>query len=432
MGASDGWSRARAASAFFAVTCSCVGSLCAVSRVSSSWQKALSSNQTKRRGTTEFCLEHSGSSGRWIQDWAYANKSWYPNHGSYKNWHLAEAQFVATPFQPRRPATAYRWVDDACPVREVNLIEFCDACRALGIDRILTLGDSLSIQFVQSLQSLLGFPPEGRRAWGFKARLWPWSMSCPGGSPRITFLTIRRSPIGDWTQLRDQSRAKDGDARTFVEAPGGNRTAIIANLGAWMQSKAEYQLGFACFVEWLESLADPGRVLAFWRPTVPGHANCLPDGSQAPHANYAEYRRAQDVLLEDKNATGFGRRWELMEGWEEWSSQQLHRFHRGPENCALDDNLDGGGRSVKNGTSSNDGSAGRNGLWGDMTSCNRTRIHRLNILPSSLLRRDGHIGEDGDCLHYYLPGPIDWWSHFFHSALLDLADGVASPRSIDE
>jgi hypothetical protein len=54
-------------------------------------------------------------------------------------------------------------------------------------------------------------------------------------------------------------------------------------------------------------------------------------------------------------------------------------------------------------------------------ACNRSvaSIHWLNVYNSSVLRRDGHVGF-GDCLHYYLPGPIDWWSHFFHSALSDL------------
>jgi hypothetical protein len=48
------------------------------------------------------------------------------------------------------------------------------------------------------------------------------------------------------------------------------------------------------------------------------------------------------------------------------------------------------------------------------------KIHWLNIYPSAILRRDGHIGFQ-DCVHYYLPGPVDWWSHFFHSMLVDLA-----------
>jgi hypothetical protein len=51
------------------------------------------------------------------------------------------------------------------------------------------------------------------------------------------------------------------------------------------------------------------------------------------------------------------------------------------------------------------------------------RIHWLNVYNSSILQLDRHIG-CGDCLHYYLPGPTDWWAHFFYSAVRDLANDV--------
>ena len=97
--------------------------------------------------SSEVCLERRGTRGRWVLDWGYANRSAYPNHGSYSHWHRAYQNFTATPSQPYRLATAYRWVDDECPVREVDLIGFCRACAVLGIDRILVLGDSLNIEF---------------------------------------------------------------------------------------------------------------------------------------------------------------------------------------------------------------------------------------------------------------------------------------------
>ena len=51
-------------------------------------------------------------------------------------------------------------------------------------------------------------------------------------------------------------------------------------------------------------------------------------------------------------------------------------------------------------------------------TADKAHIQWLNIFNSSVLRRDGHIGF-GDCGHYYMPGPVDWWVHFFFSALLD-------------
>ena len=190
--------------------------------------------------SSEVCLERRGTLGRWVLDWEYANRSAYPNHGSYSSWHLAYQNFTATPSQPHRLATAYRWVDDECPVREVDPIGFCRACAVLGIDRILVLGDSINIEFVQSLQSLLGFPPEGRRATGFQARFRPWTMACPEdpsdpssvGTHRqtITFQMMRMSPYDDWKNLGAQAQTRTGKARDFVKATP-RKTAIVANLG---------------------------------------------------------------------------------------------------------------------------------------------------------------------------------------------------------
>uniref|UniRef100_A0A7S4K9D2 Uncharacterized protein n=1 Tax=Odontella aurita TaxID=265563 RepID=A0A7S4K9D2_9STRA len=424
-----------------------IGSLTSTVVVYSRSQPPASKENGEIRGTaieSKSCVDRRGSSGRWVQDWSYANRTSYPNHGSYTNWHVAEQNFTPTTSQPHRLATSYRWIDDDedCPVSEVNLSRFCDACYDLGISQILILGDCLSTEFAKSLQSLLGFPPMGIRATEFKMGFKPWGMDCPSEPGRshmhkITFQVMRYSPFKNWKWLGNEARARTGNARNFING-SSNRTAIVANLGVWMRTEEEYQRGFTYFIEWLDSLEDPGKVIAFWRPTVPGHTDCLPGGGkggiekynwinpvlQKPHASYSEYQRAQDVLLHDENATGFGYRWELIEGWNDWSYQKLQQYHSGqwPHNhTTADEFVVGSKRSKTNSTYSINRTNGNDSLLGQMIGNNRRKkIHWLNILPSSLLRRDGHIGF-GDCLHYYLPGPIDFWSHFFHSALLDLA-----------
>jgi hypothetical protein len=54
------------------------------------------------------------------------------------------------------------------------------------------------------------------------------------------------------------------------------------------------------------------------------------------------------------------------------------------------------------------------------TSTKTTVIRLLNVWNATILRKDGHVGFD-DCLHYNLPGPTDWWVHFWYAALQDLA-----------
>ena len=165
------------------------------------------SSTREPRGSVQFCLERRGTRGRWIQDWDYANRSSYPNPFP----HLADQNFTRTPSQPYRLATSYRWIDDECPIQEVNVEKFCAACVVLGIHQILVLGDSLNISFITSLQSLLGFPPEGRRATVVNARFQPWTMACPTNSPSslghttITFWMMKYAPHSDWKNLGEEA-----------------------------------------------------------------------------------------------------------------------------------------------------------------------------------------------------------------------------------
>ena len=388
------------------------------------------SSKGEPRGSGQFCLERRGTSGRWIQDWEYANRSSYPNYGSYSTWHLAEKNFTPTPSQPYRLATSYRWIDDECPIHEVDVEDFCGTCVALGIHQILFLGDSLNIEFVQSLQSLLGFPPEGRRATAFNARFRPWTMACPTNGPslghKITFWMMRYSPHSDWKNLGEEARNKNGRARDFIDT-SKHKTAIVANLGAWMQDSTQYEEAFTWFLEWMESLTDPSKVVPFWRPTVPGHLGCHPEGEkgeieqynwvkpvlQEPYADYLDYKQTQDNFMAKYNNTK-SNRWEYFEGWNDWSYQKMYNTNS---------TIFGTDSSGNHGTiDSNHSVAGTN-------SSSSNTIHWLNVFPSSVLRRDGHVGF-GDCLHYYLPGPIDWWSHLFHSALLDLANATTMTNNI--
>jgi len=55
-------------------------------------------------------------------------------------------------------------------------------------------------------------------------------------------------------------------------------------------------------------------------------------------------------------------------------------------------------------------------------------IDILDVYPMTVLRPDGHAGGADcvncgrdDCLHYSLPGPVDWWNHLMLSNLVDTA-----------
>ena len=47
-----------------------------------------------------------------------------------------------------------------------------------------------------------------------------------------------------------------------------------------------------------------------------------------------------------------------------------------------------------------------------------TRIKLLDVFPMTILRPDGHrVERKHDCLHYYLPGPPDFWNHLLLTLL---------------
>ena len=70
----------------------------------------------------------------------------------------------------------------------------------------------------------------------------------------------------------------------------------------------------------------------------------------------------------------------------------------------------------------------RNSLKHNQIHAKPLMIESLDVLPMTILRRDGHIGDEfrpaaipkGDCLHYALPGPVDWWNHLLFNNLNDV------------
>jgi hypothetical protein len=342
------------------------------------------------------CLEVRGSSGTWYNDWDYANRTNYPIHGSYGSFHLAEQNFTSTPgVQPFRLATAWRWQDDSsCAVTETSKDGFCQTCYSLGITRVLVLGDSLSMEFRHSLLSLLGSPPVGRQ-FSFNGCTKPTSILCesnghnndnPSFRFTITILWYRRSPLAEFEALT--SPLDNTTSQSQFVSGNPNRTAIVANLGAWLENLDRYRSAFDALVQWIDSF-DPTKIEVFYRETIPGHWPCDPGKDRVlgdvnsfnwinpvnvtPFASYNEYRVALD-----RNGSKYSN-WAEFESYNDYSK-----------------------RSISNRTEE------------------KVKIHWLNIFNSSVLRRDGHVGFS-DCLHYYIPGPVDWWVHFFYSALLDVS-----------
>ena len=364
-----------------------------------------------------------GSSGKWIYDLDYANRTNYiiKSIGA-ANWAIAANNFQATKEQPFRFATTWRWQDETCPVHEATLSKFCQTASKLNLTRFLIVGDSLSSEFFFSLRSLLGYPPSPREA-SFNGRYKPLSIPCnvdkgdatsqkQESSFTITFWLYRRSPVNDWVYLQNEADSNDSNGtllanayRNFVQ-DNDKGTAIIGNMGGWMPSMNDHIVCFQAFLNWIDSFPDTSNIITFFRPTIPGHQDCMPFGNdttelancnwshpilQEPHPSYDSYFSG----LTQPGPARFSYDWNIFEKFNQYSKHVL-------ENRTL--------QELSPSSS------------GEVEAKKKPRtIHWLNIFNSSVLRRDGHIGFN-DCLHYYLPGPTDTWVHFFYSNLEDLAN----------
>ena len=354
------------------------------------------------------CLEQRGMSGKWILDWDYANQTDYTMLGSYSGtWHLANELFRPSPDHPFRSATAWIWQDDNCPVHLLTDPNgFCQVSKQLNISRYAILGDSMACQFFMSLLHLLKMNVPKRRTTFNGIYRRPFVLNCPDNH-QIQLWLWRLSPLSD---LQNLLLSEEHGLRSFFnqkdQPSRGDKTAILFNTGSWMPTLADFQLGFQAYIQWMDTF-DPDKILVFWRPSVPGHLDCQPQATGAinttqgfdwtadhlmedrPYTDYEDYQQTTQAVLRAKHNTSTYN-WLQIEEYNIYSRVVLRQRAK---------------EALLN-TSSH--------------QANRAHIHWLNIFHSTILRRDGHVGFV-DCEHYYLPGPTDWWVHFFYSMLLDLS-----------
>lgn len=326
-----------------------------------------------------YCLEHRGESGSWIQDWDYAKQAQYETFprnigtiSSQLDWQkkrerFAQQRFLPTEDAPFRCETSWRWQDDHCNVTLITLEGLCRLMMEMQISRIQVIGDSMSSTFSSSFLSLIG---NGNLTVDF----WDKELSvvCPEGVPNLKFLHTRRNKID-----------------TVHDLPSGfvtsniNRTAIILNFGAHMKTLEEFQGNVSTAFQWLDSLNRTNNYVVF-RDLSPGHANCsrtfpptrwktsLPPLKEIPFHNYSEWLQSgvSDVI-----------NWMSFDSFNAHVKQMLaSRMTQQPD---------------------------------------KQKVIYLNIFNSTLLRRDGHVWRN-DCLHYAIPGPVDWWVHFWYSASMEV------------
>jgi hypothetical protein len=191
----------------------------------------------------------------------------------------------------------------------------------------------------------------------------------------------------------------DPNLVSFISNETLGRVLVVFNIGAHYHNFTWYKEDMHVLLQSLQTLQRPQDLYIF-RTTTPGHHNCNP--TEPMEFNWTKGTR--DVPLSSINELdlkGLDARlynWDMFQYYntftknvvKEWNEQQFRN-----ESLAS---------------------------WRSSGSYRRPIImHVLDVYNMTGVRRDGHSATGKDCLHYQLPGPVDWWNHLLFAYLKELS-----------
>ena len=379
-------------------------------------------NQAPRQESD--CRFIRGRRGVWEQDLVYANRAQYSKPvrhlwGRADKKHKRQQENGSIPPSEHRESTTYAWRDgrsdhtDAgpvCAMHEVTLESLCSVMRGLQLRRILFVGDSMSMNQALSLFMLLGDqdrPEFDQHRASFRAEYNCPLESSTSSTPLEPFSFVlevaRNNQLLVMTEEEAERHMSTVENDFVVQweprlLQNPQRTLVVINFGAHVVDQRGFDSTFDHLLERLERLdrQRQARDIFLFRTNVPGHWGCEEEGSSSgsssvPHRTYAEYAAKRDRYTDE--AARF--RWQLFEPFNDYATRRIHAHQQ----RTSDDNNN-----------------------------NNSTLHLelLDVHPMTVLRQDGHVALDSnvkgvpDCLHYSLPGPVDFWNHLLFSNLRDM------------
>ena len=348
-------------------------------------------NQITRSNSTLTmpCLGLRGIYGKWVRDWEYAKSC--TNRPRNKFSMFTDDVFRPTTEAPYRWETSWRWEDDYCPFQTLQSREdWCSIHERLGIRQTIIIGDSLSEAFFVTLVSMLGGQVAGHVE---KMRKEVIQIRCEeqGFTLRYKYsrvdVDIHKEIDGSGTPrfLRKHRKARDLS------------TAFLFNIGAHMgkmDKPIQFPEATEKIWEWIKNNTRSNDIV-FLRNSVPGHPQCFPqEPDNLWNYNWTKGTRVLPFESYDKFFPSMKEETAVKYGW--WRFEQYNKVWEEAYVKRLECQKDEGDRPA-------------------------ATILPLNVFNMTVLRPDGHFGGD-DCLHYLIPGPVDWWVHHLYSQLGDLAD----------
>jgi hypothetical protein len=245
---------------------------------------------------------------------------------------------------------------------------------ALQVTRVLFFGDSLTQFMAKSLLNKLG-------SEHVITKIKPsnttnsYELQCLETNQGVQFLLSKEGGgHGSRSSPKRIEFTMSDVTRDFVTS-NPNRSLSILNIGAHYHTIQEYEEDFEMLLNVIDGFQRPND-LVFFRTTVPGHKGCKPVNARRFNWNKGlrdlPLKKFEDYVPTTQYA------WNLFLDYNHYTKRKIAERTTKPV------------------------------------------IHILDVVNMTILRQDGHIGGN-DCLHYFSPGPVDWWNHLLYSFLKELS-----------
>ena len=269
--------------------------------------------------------------------------------------------------QPWPEYVMWQWYSlTGCRLPIATHDEFCQALEALQLSRIFIVGDSMQWNMAQSLWKILSKQPGDPTKVHSKrnGKSIQSKVICGIGSNarHVQFRFLLNNRLTNCT-----ARSWEGPFEFFPwvreYVADATPTLLLAHMGAHVHSIAAYEDAMASFMHSV-ALRNSSRLdRVIFRTATPGQANC--DDHSRPFA------RPIDFELREGGVANISFHWDLHPLFNSIAARAIARA-----------------------------------ASGDL----RDRIALLDIYQMTTMRPDGRRG-GGDCLHFFLPGVPDWWTH---------------------
>ena len=327
----------------------------------------------RRLGETEGCSTHDllSTSGRWMR---IQNATATPPL-VYRMKHKANAGMrihdqrrkLNSSLQPWPEYLMWQWHTlKGCELPIATHDELCQALEALQLSRIFIVGDSMQWSMAQSLWKVLSKQPGDPTRVHSKhnGKMIRSKVMCGTGSNAryVLFQFVLNNRLTNCTRSSWEGPFEFLPwVRDYVS--DATPTLLLVHMGAHLRSVAAFEEAMASFMRsmTLRSSSSLDRVIL--RTATPGQVSC--DDYSRPFAEPADFE------LRKGGISNISFHWDLHPLFNSIAAREIARAAGG-------------------------------GL--------RDRIALLDVYQMTTMRPDGRRGGE-DCLHFFLPGVPDWWTH---------------------